>query len=1066
MGADQLSAAFRALFHSDDAATKVEANRWLDAWQQTPGAWGVADAVLHDPASSQDLQQFCAQTLKTKVQRDFEELPPEAVAQLRDSLFALLLRAANARAQAVRTQLALALAALAAHVPAAAWGEGGVLRWFAERFGGQAGDVGLSCMLEMLTVLPQEADSRKIACRPERRAAFQGELRGYLPHALEVLTSCLSQPEHVRGQVLEAFGCWLRLSCGRGLPEGFEGHPLVAAAAAGLRSEGTFHEAVDAVCELVWVTVDPATCAPNPAMQPLAADLVHAVMELRPRFTTALRVAQAEEEGRPGAADEDVADEFDDDFDAIKGMGRLFCEVGEAYLPLILTATPEVMPPVEALLEVAGHPDADIYGMSFAFWYKLSKWLRIDAARPSRSGSMASSGSTANMTDAGGGGGGELPGPPPPSAADAAAAGAERARQRAFFAPAFEKLLAIARSRMRAPDNLDDMGSGGRSEWKRVRSAWGDVLVDAAAALRPERALPLLLAPLHDVGRAVAGGGPLDWQAAELALHCVRCIRKVAASPGDPQLEALMAALPSLPAGPPGSAGAGQLRYTAALVVAGYSDWLGRSMAAGRCQGLLQSLLPMLLSSLAAPAAAPAAAIAIRGLCDKCSGHMQPCLDQLMQLYSQVLKSGAAARLAAAAGGANPLAGSGGGGGGDAGARVAEEDVLMVVEGVGLCVSRAIPEQQLMSQGFPALLGPVLEPLAAAVSPFPPTPVSALPIKDKLPLVDRLATLLQSLDRQSVAGEALRRSWPIMDTCFTAALGSEEGLERVCRALRQGIKAAGLSGLQLLPALLQALPARFQQTRHPALLYVASELVKVFAREPAAAAALGPILAALIVGSCQELGSLQALTARPDLTDDLFLLAGRALNYSPVLIVTPQVLPPLLDVALLATLVQHREACRSALAFLRSLLHPSGAPAALGSSPAAAALLQSELLRAGPALARLLLAGAAGAQPDARVSDIAEPLGALLRLAGPPALGWVSAAVGGVPAVALEPGDQQMFLGMCAVLANAAGSGGDEEAAEFEGALFRVADLCRRNGRARVAAQQALLPPELQGVAV
>ena len=76
----------------------------------------------------------------------------------------------------------------------------------------------------------------------------------------------------------------------------------------------------------MWVTVDPSTCAPNPETQALAADLVRSVMELRPRFTTALRVAQAEEEGRPPAGDDDVDDEFDDDFDAIKGMGRLFCE--------------------------------------------------------------------------------------------------------------------------------------------------------------------------------------------------------------------------------------------------------------------------------------------------------------------------------------------------------------------------------------------------------------------------------------------------------------------------------------------------------------------------------------------------------------------------------------------------------------------------------------------------------------------------------------------------------------------------------------------------------------------
>lgn len=52
----------------------------------------------------------------------------------------------------------------------------------------------------------------------------------------------------MRSQVLEAFGCWLRLSGGRGLPQGFgPAHPLVAAALGGLRAEGTFHAAVDAV---------------------------------------------------------------------------------------------------------------------------------------------------------------------------------------------------------------------------------------------------------------------------------------------------------------------------------------------------------------------------------------------------------------------------------------------------------------------------------------------------------------------------------------------------------------------------------------------------------------------------------------------------------------------------------------------------------------------------------------------------------------------------------------------------------------------------------------------------
>ncbi len=36
--------------------------------------------------------------------------------------------------------------------------------------------------------------------------------------------------------------------------------------------------------------------------------------------------------------------EFDDDEDTAKGMARLFCEVGEAYMSLIVTAVQEVRP--------------------------------------------------------------------------------------------------------------------------------------------------------------------------------------------------------------------------------------------------------------------------------------------------------------------------------------------------------------------------------------------------------------------------------------------------------------------------------------------------------------------------------------------------------------------------------------------------------------------------------------------------------------------------------------------------------------------------------------------------
>lgn len=89
-----------------------------------------------------------------QVQRDFEELPPEAAEALRASILNLLIRFATGAA-AVRTQLCLAMAAMAAHIPAKQWGQGGIVVWLAEHLSNQAQDVALPCMLELLTVIPE-----------------------------------------------------------------------------------------------------------------------------------------------------------------------------------------------------------------------------------------------------------------------------------------------------------------------------------------------------------------------------------------------------------------------------------------------------------------------------------------------------------------------------------------------------------------------------------------------------------------------------------------------------------------------------------------------------------------------------------------------------------------------------------------------------------------------------------------------------------------------------------------------------------------------------------------------
>ena len=71
----------------------------------------------------------------------------------------------------------------------------------------------------------------------------------------------------------------------------------------------------------------------------------------------------------------------------------------------------------------------------------------------------------------------------------------------------------------------------------------------------------------------------------------------------------------------------------------------------------------------------------------------------------------------------------------------------------------------------------------------------------------------------------------------------------------------------------------------------------------------GQMLDGMLGKSCHMLQSLGDFVDNPDVADDSFLLAGRALHYSPRLVVHEPLLSALLDSATAGLLVQHKCAC-------------------------------------------------------------------------------------------------------------------------------------------------------------
>lgn len=999
----QLVEAIHTLYHNADRQVKKQTGSQLEAWQQSESAWSLSDTILHDPSSTMEAQYFCAQTLRTKVQRDFEELPAQASDALRASLLDLLIRFATG-ATAVRTQLCLAIAAMAAHIPSKQWGQGGVVMWLAENLGRQSQEVALPCMLELLTVIPEEVGSYRPAVRPERRRQMQQEVVDATPHALQVLASCLNQKGgHVRGQVLHAFAAWLKLSAGAGLDgPALADHPLTKAAMEGLKSTDTFEDASDAVCELVLCTSSRGS--PEPQMMPLVQLLVPAVMALRPRFVAAAQQAQQAEDGNGRGYDED-------DIEAVKGMARLFAELGESYTALIATASPDSMQPVEALLDVAAFPDQAISSISFNFWHRLMRQLTSGFSGPE----AAPGANQENIANA---------------------HNAEQQRRLDAFTPAYQQLVTVVVHNVQYPSDYHEWHRDELQEFRHNRYAISETLEDAADVLGWQPTLQLLLRPLQQLATT------FDWRVAEASLYCVRSICRQNIPAGEPLLMSLFSSLLSMPT----DHEAGTLQYTVAMMIGSYAAWLASTVRVEqRGQLLVSQMLQLLMKSLEHSESAGAAATAIRHICHSCGKYLAAShLDALMQLYQKVQGQGAAAPASSH--------------------KLLEQDVQAVIEAVASVVSCLQGDTQ--AAATRALLDPIMAPLQARLQQ--PQPNGAGPAQQPSEdvehvgaFVDRLGTVFKRMAEPGLAAANLAHSWPLLVTVLTQYSSNFRVTEKTGRAIKQALQTSRKASAGMLQQVLETVVRQFHVTGHPCMLYIASELLKTFGGDAQYQAALGQLFSAIVTKALQGLPTLAAFDHNPDMADDTFLLIDRAVRYSPGVVFNPQMLPLIADAAMTGVLVQHREACLSIISVLRRLHDTNEPDREVDCSQQQQQQLRAVIEPRDPLLVRILFGGLLGALPKSRVDDIAAVLYDMIHAYKAAAYPWLTSALAAIPEQAATQADKQNVITAAHSLA-----AGVDNRWDLESSLDDLSEVCRRNRHSMEAAVRALLPPELYQTAM
>lgn len=99
----------KTLYHDSNCESKENASKWLNKLQTSVFAWKIADDLLMSRADVETCY-FAAQTLRTKLQSSFHELPADSYSSLKDSIINHL---KTINESVIQTQLSLAITYLA-----------------------------------------------------------------------------------------------------------------------------------------------------------------------------------------------------------------------------------------------------------------------------------------------------------------------------------------------------------------------------------------------------------------------------------------------------------------------------------------------------------------------------------------------------------------------------------------------------------------------------------------------------------------------------------------------------------------------------------------------------------------------------------------------------------------------------------------------------------------------------------------------------------------------------------------------------------------------------------------
>uniref|UniRef100_A0A1A8LU62 Transportin-3 n=2 Tax=Nothobranchius TaxID=28779 RepID=A0A1A8LU62_9TELE len=269
--------------------------------------------------------------------------------------------------------------------------------------------------------------------------------------------------------------------------------------------------------------------------------------------------------------------------------------------------------------------------------------------------------------------------------------------------------------------------------------------------------------------------------------------------------------------------------------------------------------------------------------------------------------------------------------------------------------------------------------------------------------LDRLAVIFRHTNPIVENGQThpcqkvIQEIWPVLSETLNTHQADNRIVERCCRCLRFAVRCVGKGSACLLQPLVTQMVSVYQVYPHSCFLYLGSILVDEYGMEEGCRLGLLDMLQALCMPTFQLLEQPNNLRNHPDTVDDLFRLATRFVQRSPVTLLSSSIIVHIIQCAIAATSLDHRDANCSVMKFIRDLIHTGVANDHEDDFDVRKRLIGQAMEQHGQLLVSQLMHSCCFCLPPYTLPDVAEVLWEIMLFDRPMFCRWLENALKGLP---------------------------------------------------------------------